>query len=113
MTDLSEQLSPREEAERGELVRSYQAVFSSVEGKRVLFDIFEMCGVYSAAFTGDNNATNFRLGMQEVGKRLISKLDGIDARMYPQLLLTIAEMNEMTKAANAVNKGQEDHDIDA
>ena len=114
MSDLSEQLSPIEEFERDELARSYRAIFQTAEGKRVLFDVLDMCGIYDAAFTGDNNATNFRLGLQEAGKRLIARLDSIDGRLYPQLLLSIADHKETNKAANAARqKEQEDNDIDA
>lgn len=113
MSDATEQLSPVEQAERDELSRSYGEVFKSASGKRVLFDMLEMCGVYDLAFTGENNATNFRLGMQEAGKRLISRLDEIDARLYPQLLLAIADFREMTKAAIAAQQETEDDDIDA
>lgn len=112
--NLVETLTPAEQSERAELMKAYRSVFMTADGKRVLFDVLEMCGMYDAAFTGENNATNFRLGMQETGKRLIARLNEIDARFYPQLLLGIADLREMAKAANeAVNKGQEDNDIDA
>lgn len=113
MSDTQETLTPAEQSERSELMKAYGEVFRSASGKLVLFDILEMCGMYDAAFTGDNNATNFRLGTQEAGKRMIARLNEIDARFYPQLLLTIAELREMNKAATAANKGQEDNDIDA
>ncbi len=115
MSDVSEQQSAADETRRNDLEKAYRAVFMTAEGKKVLFDILETCGLYSAVFTGDNNATNFRLGMQEPGKALIARLDQFDNRFYPQLLLTIAELREMEKAAEqrAANKGQEDNDIDA
>ena len=107
-------MTPIDESKAAELAKSYQNVFRSADGKLVLFDILELCGMYEAAFTGDNNVTNFRLGTQEAGKRVIDRLNQIDARFYPQLLLSIAELREMQKAASdAANKGQEDHDIDA
>ncbi len=110
MSDINEEL---QRIELNELRKAYRDTFASPQGKRVLFDILEMCGTYSAAFTGENNATNFRLGLQEGGKRLISRLDEIDARFYPTLLLAIADMKELDKAAASANKEQEDDDIDA
>lgn len=111
---LMEVMTPEEQSERAELMKAYREVFTSAAGKRVLFDILEMCGMYDAAFTGENNATNFRLGMQEPGKRLIARMNEIDMRFYPQLLLVIAELREMNKAASVnANKGQEDDDIQA
>lgn len=111
---MTETLTQAEQAERDELAKAYAAVFNTADGKRVLFDVLEMCGMYGVAFTGDNNATNFRLGMQEAGKRIVGRLNEIDARFYPQLLLTIAELREINKAAReAANKGSEDNDIDA
>lgn len=99
-------------SERDGINDAYRAVFATAEGKRVLFDVLEICGMYDAAFTGDNNATNFRLGMQEAGKRVIDRLNQIDARLYPRLLLSIADIREMNKAAEAAaNQGSEDDDI--
>lgn len=113
--DLKEQLSPIETIRRAELVEAYRDVFATASGKRVLFDIIEQCAIYEKAFTGENNATNFMLGLQEAGKRVISRLDEIDPRFYPTLLFANADLKAMDQAAadRAANKGTEDHDIDA
>lgn len=115
MSELTEQMSPLQEIERAALAEAYSAVFASLAGKRVLFDILEQCSLYQTAFTGENNATNFMLGLQEAGKRVISRLDEIDPRIYPRLLLDRADLKIMDQAAadRAANKGTEDHDIDA
>ena len=64
------------------------------------------------AFAGDqSNATNYTLGRQSNGRRLIAKLDEIDPRFYPQLLLAIAELKAMDLAASrAANPGEDDED---
>lgn len=111
---LTENITPQQAIEREELRRAYRAVFETAAGKRVLFDILEQCETYGKAFTGDNNATNFRLGLQEAGKRLIGKLDQIDARMYPQLLLARADLRMMDRALAekaGAQQGSEDDDV--
>lgn len=111
---LAENLTPQEEVERAELRAAYRAVFATAAGKRVLFDVLEQCEIYNAAFTGENNATNFRLGLQEAGKRLIGRLDEIDPRMYPQLLLGRADLRMMDRAIAekaSAKQGSEDDDV--
>lgn len=113
MADLNEQLSSSESSERAELERSYREVFATTEGKRVLFDIIELCAIYNSAFTGDNDATNFTLGMQEAGRKVIARLEELDPRFYPQLLLWRGEAKAMEKAAKrAATKGVNDDDLD-
>jgi hypothetical protein len=115
VADLQEQLSPLQKVERDELEAAYRLLLRRPEGKRVLFDILELSGLYQSAFTGENNATNFTLGMQETGKRLVTRLDQIDPRFYPLLLLDRAEIKAMDLAAaeRSTNKEQEDDDISA
>lgn len=85
-----------EKRRRDELERAYRAVYATRAGKLVLYDILSKSGIYGASFSGENtHTTNFILGQQEVGKRLIRELDSIDARFYPKLLLDMAEMREM------------------
>lgn len=113
MADLSEQPSAHEEFEREELARAYRDVFATPAGKRVLFDILQECAIYRDPFAGDNNATNYTLGLQAGGRRLISKLDEIDPRLYPRLLLDIADLKAMDKAAAdraAKQEGEDDED---
>lgn len=108
-------MTAQQDSEAAELDKAYGEVFATASGKLVLYDMLEMCGMYTAAFTGENNATNFMLGKQEAGKQLIDKLNGVDQRFYPQLLLAIADIREMNKAASerAAKLEQEDNDIEA
>ena len=77
------------------------------EGRRVLFWVLEQAGVYRDAYTGDDAATNYVLGSQAVGRKLIGLMDQVDARLYPRLLLDVADMREMERAAVAQD-GEDD-----
>ena len=77
------------------------------EGRRVLFWVLEQAGVYRDAYTGDDAATNYVLGSQAVGRKLIGLMDRVDARLYPRLLLDVADMREMERAAVAQD-GEDD-----
>lgn len=97
--DLSEQLSPAQIIARDELAKAFRGVFATEGGKRVLFWMLEQCAVYRDAYTGENNATNYQLGLQAAGRALMTKLDEIDPTIYPTLLLAMAEIRETDKAA--------------
>ncbi len=109
MNDADEKLSSVEAFERDEVNRAYRGVMATADGKRVIHDILSKCEIYGAAFTGENNATNFRLGLQEAGKRVISHLDALDPRFYPKLLLDVADMKDVARATVSVaNQGNDD-----
>lgn len=111
MDDLSEQLSPIEAFEREELAKSFRGVLSSEEGKRVLFWVLEQAAIYADAFAGENtNATNYSLGLQAVGRKLISKFDEVDPRLYPRLLLDVADLKAMDRAAVEARKTEDEED---
>ena len=103
-----------EETEREDLKRALADVFAMASGKRVLFWILSECSIYRSAYAGEMSAaTNFELGRQDVGRRIIDKLDEIDPRFYPQLLMDIAELKAMDRAAaERVERGNDD-EIDA
>lgn len=107
---LKEQLSASQESEREELERAFRAIFALAAGKRVLFWMLEQCAIYQDAFTGEDNATNYTLGLQSGGRKLISMLDQIDPRLYPQLLLDVADLKAMDRAASesAAQQGNDD-----
>lgn len=95
--------------EQEELDKAFREVMSLASGKRVMFWVLAQCSVYQDAFASDNtNATNYQLGAQSVGRRLIGKLDSLDPRLYPKLLLEIADMKAMAQAA----KQENDDDLD-
>lgn len=99
MSELEETLSPDEMRERELLDAAFRDVLSRPSGKRLLFWILEQCAIYEDAYKGENNATNFMLGRQSSGRRLIAQMDLIDPRMYPALLADIADLKIEAKAA--------------
>ena len=75
------------EREEQELTDAMREVIASDAGKRVIFWILEQAAIYRDAYAGENAATNYVLGSQAVGRRLIERMDMIDGRLYPRLLL--------------------------
>jgi hypothetical protein len=48
------------------------------------------------------------LGQQAIGRRLIGVLDEIDPRTYPRLLLDMADLKAMERAAMAQDEEDDD-----
>lgn len=60
----------------------YRRVFGTEDGKKVLDDIFESCGLHrQVAVPGDPHATYFNDGMRRVALRLSSILRMTDEEM--------------------------------
>lgn len=90
-----------EKIEQEELAKAFRDILKLAAGKRVLYWLLDQCAIYQEAYAGDNNATNYMLGRQAIGRRVIAKLDEIDPRFYPKLLLDIAEIRAMDREAAA------------
>ena len=102
-----------EKRDREELEKSFREVLFSPSGKRVLFWMLAQCNVYNDAYAGIDAATNYELGRRSIGLMLIKQIEAIDPRLYPQLLLDIAEMKAMTAAAVSKDDDHEnDNDLD-
>jgi hypothetical protein len=111
MIDLGEQLSAQEIAERADIDAAFRAVFSTPEGKRVMFWMLEQCAIYGEAYAGEHtNATNYTLGLQAGGRKLIAKLEQLDPRYYPTLLMAVAQDKAMKMAARERTNEPEDDD---
>lgn len=111
MTDLAEQLSPQDAAERADLDEAFREVFKTASGKRVLFWMLEQCAIYRDPDCGElTHATSAIVGEQRVGRKLIAKLDELDPRNYPALLLAVADDKAMKRAALERAAQQEDDD---
>lgn len=91
-----------------DLSDAFRAVLATDAGKLVLFWVLEQAAIYRDAYAGDDAATNYVLGSQAVGRRLIQRLDMIDARIYPRLLLDIADMMEMKRAEAQEEDGEDE-----
>lgn len=89
---------------------AFKAVLATADGKRVLFWVLEQAGVYRDAFSGDDAATNYVLGQQSVGRKLIGMMDELDPRTYPKLLLDIADLKAMELAAAKPDEPEDDED---
>lgn len=93
------------------LREALRALLAHDDGRRVVFWVLEQAGIYRDAYSGEDAATNYVLGSQAVGRRLIGLMDQIDARLYPRLLLDVADMREMERAAAAQQKEDDDEAI--
>lgn len=93
-----------------ELKQSLEAVLSDPDGKRVLFWVLEQAAIYRDAYSGDDSATNYVLGQQSVGRKIMGMMDQIDPRTYPRLLLDIADLNAMDRAAARHDEPEDDED---
>ena len=59
-----------------------------------MLSILERTGLYRTAYTGEEAATNFRLGEHNVGLWLINRLNEVSPAAYPQLLLDEARVEK-------------------
>lgn len=111
MSDLKEQPSGDDVRQAEELAKAFREVLELASGKRVLFWILEQCAIYSTPYAGENIAsTNHSLGRQDVGLRLIAELNAIDPRIYPRMLLDLADAKAMEKAVQDASAKTEDDD---
>lgn len=99
-----------QDREYDELVRAFRKVMSLASGKRVLFWLLEQSAVYQDAYHGDAAPTNYTLGRQSVGRRVIAMLDDIDPRLYPGLLLEVADMKVADQMAQERQAKEETED---
>lgn len=100
MTDqLTEKPSREQELERDRARLDLETVLSIPQGRRVLISILEQCGVYRTAYTGEADATNFRLGEQNIGLWLINQIEMVGPTNYPTLLLERAKEAEEKRIA--------------
>ena len=90
---------PLDKVRREELAKAFREVLITAEGKRVLYWLLEQCGIYHGGFTGDNALAQYRDGRRAIGLELLAQLDALDPRLYPNMLLAIAEMRVMDEAA--------------
>lgn len=112
MSELTEQLSPGQAYERDELHRAFRRLLATVDGKRVVYWMLAQCAIYQDAFALETNVTNYTLGRQAAGRVVIGKLDEIEPRLYPQLLMDIAEIQEVDRAAVKALSANEGNDDD-
>lgn len=99
--------APKPDRDRADLLEAVRLVLSIPAGRTVLFWVMEQAGVYRDAFTGDRAATDYILGQQAIGRKLIGLMEEIDPRTYPRLLLEIADQQAL-KLAVMANEEEDD-----
>jgi len=73
-----------------ELERLHEAiahVLGNDEGRRFMFWLLGICGLYEDGFVGDNDLTNYRLGRQSIAKQIIAQMNMINGQLYPRFLM--------------------------
>lgn len=74
-----------ESRELDQLKNDVTRVFGSSEGKRILYHVLAMCGIYSDCFTG-NAHTYYYEGRRSVGLELLELIMETDPEIYIQLI---------------------------
>lgn len=103
LDSLTEKPSKSQELHRDQIGLDLEHVLRSPQGRRVLLRILERCGVYRLAFTGETEATNLRLGEQNIGLWLISQMETIGPTTYPALLMEAAQVRNKETASALVD----------
>jgi len=80
------------------------AVLATDDGRRVVFWLLSICGLYEDGFTGDDALTNYRLGRQAVGKQILAQMNAIDGELYPRFLMECARMRQEAVSGEDTNR---------
>lgn len=102
---LAEQPSKSQNLKQDQSVSDLEAVLRMPQGRRVLLRLLERCGLYRTAYTGETQATNLRLGEQNIGLWLVSQMEMVGSTEYPRLLLEAAQRQDL--------EGEDVHVLDA
>lgn len=84
---------------RDDLNAAVSAVAATPEGRRVLFWLLECAALYADPFGGTDAATNYLLGRQSIARMMLTKFDEINPRLYPSMLMAVADVRELERAA--------------
>lgn len=99
--------------ERDDLKDALDRVLKTSDGKRVIFWVLSMAGIYDDPFALDTPIRDYKLGQQSIGRRVLVKLDELDPRIYPRLLLEVADIEGMKRAAARNKKEVNEDEVDA
>lgn len=99
MIDFLDQPNEENDRKHGDLRQSLAALLDNADGRRVLFWVLEQANIYGDAYKGDDAATNYTLGQQSIGRRVLGLMNEISPRAYPTLLLAVADDEAMARAA--------------
>lgn len=98
--ELGEQPNAVDRRRSDDVKDAFRNALRTTQGRAVLWQVLEWAGVYRDPFSGDDAATNYTLGQQSIGRRVIDTLNGIDPMAYPRLMLEIADEMKSAQAAN-------------
>ncbi|MBS1165340.1 MAG: hypothetical protein H6R00_1365 [Proteobacteria bacterium] len=97
--------------EEADLRDAFRLMMETAEGKRVVFWLLGRAGLYANAFdAGSEAAERYRLGRQSLGLEILQKLDLVDARLYPRLLLERGEARELERSAHKAGASEDGDD---
>lgn len=71
--------------ERAKEIEDFAWIMSDAKGRRFMWRLLEMAGVYRSSFTG-NSTTFFNEGMRNVGLMLIGEIHAVAPDAYAQML---------------------------
>ena len=97
-TEEQEKRLEAEKLEREVFLNDVRHVLSSVQGRRFVWRILDMAGVYRSSFTG-NSTTFFNEGARNIGLRVLS--DVMDAKPEAFLLMQQEDKKRKERKANA------------
>ena len=86
-----------EKLEREVFLNDVRHVLSSVQGRRFVWRILDMAGVYRSSFTG-NSSTFFNEGARNIGLRVLS--DVMDAKPEAFLLMQQEDKKRKERKSN-------------
>lgn len=111
--DTAEALK-RARIETEELKLAVGRLMATADGKRFVFWLLSRSGLYAEALSpGRPDVTGYALGRQSMGRDVLAQLDAVDARLYPRLMLDMAELRELDRAAHeAAEKARQPEDGD-
>jgi len=89
----------RAKSDEQDLHNALRVILGTIEGKRVVFWLLGRAGLYSDPFSIDDAVERYKLGRRSLGLELLDKLNQTDARLYPSLIMDMAEAREMDRAA--------------
>lgn len=77
-----------------EVNAAWDAILSDRQGRLVVWDILEQCGVYRSTFTGNAHGT-FLEGQRQIGLWMLAeRIAAHSPRTFPQMQLEAAEFEE-------------------
>ena len=77
-----------------EIRAAWDAILSDRQGRLVVWDILEQCGVYRSTFTGNAHGT-FLEGQRQIGLWMLAeRIAAHSARTFPQMQLESADFEE-------------------